>query len=168
MEKNSVHQKLMDEAYDKWDNNVIKNYPDFLKMVMKDLGKLYYHAVITGNFNYQVGNGGFSQWTYNNYAKSTINSLVIFLEDNFANNDIVIEVLDLLYEYDEIIGWIDDGINELKSNCISSEYFELFQEKLNEYEVENLSRLDDRYYKVSNEFMNILEDYFKREIEKMD
>ena len=57
------HQTLMNQAYKKWENNDIRR-EEFL-LLLSPVEKL---AVILGNFNYQVCNGGFSQWNYNDYS----------------------------------------------------------------------------------------------------
>ncbi len=63
------HQELMDRAYDRWqseDNNWSKQ--DFYDQ----LDAKERLAVFTGNFNYQVCNGGFGQWDGNGYASSEV------------------------------------------------------------------------------------------------
>lgn len=61
-------QGLMDSAYGKWNDEtgVLKgaSYETFLA----SLPTKERQAVLLGNLNYQVGNGGFHQWVANGYA----------------------------------------------------------------------------------------------------
>lgn len=57
----TFHQKVMDQAYDRWKQGT--HYRGFLL----SLGRLHRDAVVLGNLNYQVQNGGFSQWVENDY-----------------------------------------------------------------------------------------------------
>ena len=74
--KKDLHQSLMDSAYDKWkqnkdwNNDQFFNHLDYLERV----------AVVLGNLNYQVGNGGFSQWEGNGY-KETHSSFLLSLKN---------------------------------------------------------------------------------------
>jgi hypothetical protein len=164
-EKESIHQNLMEEAYKKWDDNdEIKKYLDFLDRVLKDLGEIHYQAVITGNLNYQVENGGFSQWDFNGYS-CCLNDLIQFFEESFLDNKIITKILNLLYECRDVVEWVDDGFMEIEK--ISYEYKEFFQEKLEEYKEESLSKLDSRYYEIGDKFMEILERYFKNELNEL-
>jgi hypothetical protein len=58
-----IHQCLMDTSYDLW-NNQKWSYREFLM----NLDPLHRSAVVLGNLNYQVCNGGFSQWMFNGYT----------------------------------------------------------------------------------------------------
>lgn len=103
----SFWQYIMDSAYDKWDHDNMKR-EDFLEQ-LTDYEKT---AVIFGNFNYQVENGGLSQWYFNNYSDD-LNSLIEFLKnsdfkkrneflsilDNFSDIKDAIEKLDILDDW---------------------------------------------------------------------
>lgn len=67
-DQEKVHQRLMNEAYDRWNSPPLqgKSYQDFL---MK-LTPIHRDAVVLGNLNYQVENGGFSQWLGNGYGET--------------------------------------------------------------------------------------------------
>jgi len=169
METNSeevehIHQKLMNKAYELWqkeENNNLK-YSDFLDMVSDELGENYFHAVITGNLIYQVENGGFSQW-YDNKYHVTIDGLRDFFESNFKNDSKEIkQIEDILSEVEEILNWLDDGKDCLKN--IGYEFREFFYEKLEEKVYDELSSLDDKFYKISEKLKEILEEYFKNKI----
>lgn len=83
----------MDEAYKKFKGNM--SYNDFIDN-LTEKEKL---AVLTGNLNYQVGNGGFNQWHLNEYSekgrelvlvvqshlKGVASKKVITILDDFSN-----------------------------------------------------------------------------------
>ena len=63
------HQELMDEAYDRWKKG--GDLENTSRIVFLD--KLTTHqrmAVVLGNMNYQVENGGWNQWVDNGYCTS--------------------------------------------------------------------------------------------------
>lgn len=58
----SKHQQIMSAAYDRWQGQ------DWSKeQFIAQLGPVEYEAVIVGNLNYQVENGGWMQWVDNQY-----------------------------------------------------------------------------------------------------
>lgn len=61
-------QALMDSAYSKWDHNDRITYGQFLEM----LDSKERHAVLLGNMNYQISNGGVQQWVDNGYALKAV------------------------------------------------------------------------------------------------
>jgi hypothetical protein len=155
----------MNKAYDLWSTEEGKklSYSDFLDVVSKKYGELYFHAVITGNLNYQVENGGFSQWHYNDYS-ITIDDLIIFFTNNFKDNNVIDKLKYILNEVVDTLNWLDDG-----KDCVKNlyDYKEFFIEKLEE-EIENdFNSLDVRYYEINKKLNEILEEYFKTEYEKI-
>jgi len=93
------HQQLMNEAYDKWSSNKEWNYSDFVS----NLDDLHRKAVLIGNMNYQVENGGWEQWYYNRYAEYA-DEVFKILED-FAKDypDIGGKVLNIFEEAIEVL-----------------------------------------------------------------
>lgn len=158
-EENSVHQKMMDESYEIWKKSSRLSYLDFLEKVNNELGDGYVNAVITGNLNYQVTNGGFYQWYDNRYYK-TIDQLIDFLKLNFENEKLVIKVISLLEEFKEELCFISIGLKECKK--LSHGYQEFLTESLDNKFQEKLENLDSEYYSINEDFMNILENYFKK------
>lgn len=65
MTTHTTIQSLMNQAYDFWKNEGKElDYNDFIKALPEKQAQ----AVIIGNLNYQVENGGFSQWAANGYS----------------------------------------------------------------------------------------------------
>lgn len=165
VEEESIHQKLMNKAYDLWSTEEGKelNYSDFLDVVSDKFGKLYFNAVITGNLNYQVENGGFSQWHYNDYS-ITLDDLIIFFTDNFKNNEVIDKLKYILNEVVDILDWLDEG-----KDCVKNlyDYKEFFIEKLEDQVQKELNQLDEKYYEINEKLNEILEEYFKTEYNKI-
>jgi hypothetical protein len=62
----SIHAKLMNEAYKWWNSKSFENgYDWFIENLPREDWRA---AVLLGNLNYQVENGGFEQWHYNGYV----------------------------------------------------------------------------------------------------
>ena len=158
VEEESIHQNLMNKAYDLWSTEDGKklSYSDFLDAVSDKFGKLYFDAVITGNLNYQVENGGFSQWHYNNYS-ITLDDLIIFFTNNFKDNNVIDKLKYILNEVADILNWLDEG-----KDCVKNLYNhkEFFIEKLEEEVENNFNSLDKRYYEINEKLNEILEEYF--------
>ena len=68
MENNSIAQKLMDEVYDKWNTEECRAM-NKLDVISHHFTPLHRAAVQFGNMNYQVNNGGFTQWHDNGYSE---------------------------------------------------------------------------------------------------
>jgi hypothetical protein len=165
-EEESIHQMLMNKAYDLWQTEVGKRlrYENFLDLINEKLGSIYYHAVITGNLNYQVENGGFSQWYFNGYH-ITIDDLICFFRDKFKDNKTINNLIDNLTDILETIDWYDEGKRCIKN--INYDYKDLFEEVLEEKFNNELSGFDDYYYKINDDINEILEEYFKTEYNKI-
>jgi hypothetical protein len=66
MERNSLTQNLMDEVYSKWNTEECRSMKR-LEVIEEFFTLLHRVAVQFGNMNYQVNNGGWSQWHGNGY-----------------------------------------------------------------------------------------------------
>ena len=93
VDDNSLWQQLMNAAYDKWQEQGRKceatskaagdvvarswTYAQFLR----ELSVAERRAVMLGNLNYQVENGGFAQWVDNGYASDSGSELLDILPE---------------------------------------------------------------------------------------
>lgn len=109
---NDLWQFIMDRAYEKWDKELSRE--EFLNL-LTPYEKI---SVQLGNFNYQIGNGGMSQWDLNCYS-SDIDDIESFVENcDFENKHIILtmitnfrgikESIDNLDRYDD---WYDEDYN---------------------------------------------------------
>ena len=76
-------QDLMNTAYERWQKNDDWSKDDF-RVSLDAWEKI---AVHTGNLNYQVENGGFSQWYFNNYYTPEVLDFLIELCDTVMKNE---------------------------------------------------------------------------------
>lgn len=125
-------QKVMTAAYDKWVHGMSHN-----KFVMS-LAPNERRAVVIGNLNYQVGNGGFIQWDDNQYSKN-----LSFLEDalEVINTDSSKQVLSIVKEF---------------MKCLEKQhkagYDSTYDDMANE--------CDNKYYAIQDKFLNDVESFF--------
>lgn len=159
-----VHQYLMNKAYEKWGENERISYSTFLDKVTNELGPLFFNAVISGNFNYQVQNGGFGQWDDNGYS-ITLDDLRTFFETNFKDNETIKNVLSIIEEVDETLCWVERGKSLV--NRMDYDYQDLFLEALEERQRNDMNVTNSKYYKISKKVEEILEEYFKNEYLKI-
>ena len=80
MNSRDIHQELMNEVYTKWREKEFAHM-DRLEIIDKFFDKKHKVAVQLGNLNYQVENGGFSQWFFNSYGDEDIDDLLEYLDD---------------------------------------------------------------------------------------
>jgi len=92
-------QALMNEVYDAWrkEENQGKGKWD----VLENFSEAHQMAVVFGNFNYQVENGGIHQWIYNRYFHDDGEKLVGYLEAGAALDERCQTILDTLYKLDQ-------------------------------------------------------------------
>lgn len=161
-------QSLMDEVYDFWQKSSLTR-----EEVLSKFSEKHQAAVRLGNLNYQVENGGFSQWECNEYNEDLEELLTICdrgialgLEDFKVIKELLVEYKEMpeyesdteetdcyscdgtgtIEEYDEDE---DEVINETCEECGGDGYFS--EETNNEDErAEIFDKLDDRYYALEN------------------
>ena len=148
--ENTLHQKIMDEAYSFWQSQEKMDYVTFID----SLDKKQKLAVLTGNLNYQVENGGFSQWHINEYSKKA--KELIELLTPLEGIEVVKEVIELVETAIDIIEEFDrpegSGFDE------DEEYYDEYHD--NEMH-SALDSLDTRYYSINEKFLNIIEEVLK-------
>lgn len=147
-QEKSVHQQLMDEAYDKWRNNKNWDYNEFVD----ELDIKHALAVLTGDLNYQVKNGGFSQWYFNDYASEAQRLLTLL--SFYKEEPVIAEVIQLVEKAVRIIDEYEIGIIRVKSQW--DYYAEEIEELENEMQ-DKFDELTDKYYEINDEFMKVME-----------
>jgi len=159
-------QLLMSEIYELQQDLKLKNEifskEAFLIIIEEELGELYRHVKIVGDFHYEILNGGFSQWYENGYSFS-IEELIDFFDEKFEGNETIKKLVNVIIEAYDIIEWIKEG-NSIVGGIDNFNYTEFFTECLEEKGCNDLERLDSRYYDISKDITNILEDYFKKKL----
>lgn len=147
----SIQQDIMDEAYKKFEDDI--GYGEFIgRLSTKE--KL---AVLTGNLNYQVGNGGFSQWDLNGYSDKghELIELVSKYVKGKASKQVIEIVQDVLNEIEDF----EINKNELEEDIEREEdadEVQMLQEELDELDIYT-DYFDKQYYKVEKAFLKEVE-----------
>lgn len=151
-----VWQGLMDQAYAKWQADGKKwSYRQFLA----NLDAVERKAVILGNFNYQVCNGGLQQWVDNGYATATARELLDILEEiNTENSRRVIKILQSLAPHVDMTCTENRGFGH--------NYWTHDEDGDREYGppawLEEIDALTDEYYEFYEQFTPEVEGYLAK------
>ena len=145
-EKHPVFQGLMDRAYNRWDDDASRE--SWLAGLEED----EVTAVHFGNMNYQVENGGWSQWVGNGYASLEV---ILFI-GNRMSRDLeqtpdVVRATQLLKEATPHIKNLID--------LITYSYSAEGAHSEEEYVTACLSDFNDRYYNINGGLMQAVENY---------
>ena len=90
-------QALVDEFYTEWQKDDKKDKWD----VLEGFSEAHQIAVTFGNFNYQVENGGLSQWVYNGYFHDDAEKFIEYLEVGAELDERCRTILDRVYKIDQ-------------------------------------------------------------------
>lgn len=151
-------QNLMNTAYNEWQKpNNNWTYRQFLNESTPAQRK----AILLGNFNYQVHNGGFMQWVDNGYGLHA-QELLDVLEQ--INTDLSKEVISLVKQIMPYIdfsqenrGWGDYWLKEEELHqryigCWEDEDEDLYEEE--DCQGSRVAQtLDSPYYKIADAFL---------------
>lgn len=160
-EKHPVWQSLVNVAYERWQpgNDLAgKSYEDFVG----ELPDIQARAVAFKNLNYQVHNGGFSQWHGNGYSSDS--DIILESLENFLDTDAGEELLDLMrIAYEDTISFFEGVKDEYveaarhigasRLHDFQNQFMEMVEEKM----YDELSDLDKRYYANSDQLMDDIE-----------
>jgi len=150
-----MHQELMDSAYEK--------YADHLSNEewMKILTPLEQKAVVLGNLNYQVENGGFVQWVDNGYY---LDSPLVKTCLKEMGTELALQVLKMVE--DVLVETIPDakrtGFCGKYWRCELKEDSWFGDDEDEDYEEPSHSSFeshDSEYYKINEQFMVEVEAY---------
>lgn len=125
-------QALMNAAYDRYQNGWSK------QQFNDQLDAKERIAVFIGNMNYQVGNGGFSQWMYNRYAtEETVGLIERKLQEvNSPEAQVVLHLLEIVrrnaVDYGWDLGTMDDD-DEFDGD-IDTEFYKVNEELMRQVE----------------------------------
>jgi hypothetical protein len=67
-QQGDYHQAIMNVGYNAYNKENIESAEDMFEYVESNFGKDFKMLIQIGNYNYQVGNGGHSQYWHNGYA----------------------------------------------------------------------------------------------------
>lgn len=157
-EAESIWQIHMNNVYDKWQQN--RNTP--YETILMRCNQVEFAAVLLGNFNHQVCNGGFEQWIDNGYA--TQGRQVLRILKDIARHPTTpsnkVEVLEGLYKrVQRLLMYVKPGCS--KNSGFGYEYWKHGLEKAGR---RYAKRHDNWYY--DQDFDEIFECYIS-EIDRM-
>lgn len=150
----------MDDAYDLW-----RSKPGISREDLFDLISFKHKAaVVLGNLNYQVENGGFAQWIDNGYClnihivKRVLEKFIKWENDGFEESKKHAQkVIDMLAEIEQYI-----DLNKEDRGCMGS-YLLNKDEDAEDEMGEMLNKYDAEYYAFSDFLFEGLEAWFKSE-----
>lgn len=146
---NTVWQQLMTSAYDKWQDGNVK-YERWLN----GLPRVEMDAVLLGNLNYQVENGGITQYVDNGYCSCNCHSLLSLLLR--INTPRSIELSDKLHNFCQKFVNVDKKVKSPYNNWLCECDDEIFDAAMQAASTE----FDNWYY--SDQF----HDEFMADVEK--
>ncbi len=138
MSKDNTHQLIMNKAYDRWQKNA-KVWDKFMFFDQLDFQERV--AVSLGNLNYQVENGGFSQWKYNGLADVHLDFLLRLDVDKNLYPEIS-KALELLSKFKKA----DEELSDKDNYSDDEDEDEEFENELERV----FDNLDTSYYKLEN------------------
>jgi len=127
-------QALMDDVYAEWQKEENKGKGKW--DVLEGFSEAHQIAVVFGNFNYQVENGGIEQWIYNGYFHDDAEKLTEHLEIGAKTDERCRTILDRIYKLDQYAqetdcdrdGYFydpdDDGESSFIGDAINCEAFD--------------------------------------------
>lgn len=129
----------MNQAYDFWKNEKPElSYNEFIKALPEKQAQ----AVIIGNLNYQVENGGFSQWASNGYSDQA-ERLKMYLR--LIATESAKLVHDTIEEFEE---YAEDYCED--------------DEDDDDFDYSTLRKLDNYYYSLNEQFLTDVEAWINR------
>jgi hypothetical protein len=138
-----LHQSLMDKAYDRWQNKGWSKEEFHDSLDAKER-----FAVHTGNFNYQVENGGFVQWWDNRYGTPATVDFLLRACDRI-NTSTALQVKELVKQFKSIMRDKDP-----RKHMDEGEWEDIYA-SLEE------AGLDKKYYEINEQFMKDCESHLK-------
>ena len=147
--RDDIRQSIMDVGYNKWkqvqEDRQLWEYTDMLYWVEGEYGQLARFIIQASKYHQQVINGGHLQYYDNDYASNKWNRYGEI--DNHLKMITLMETLDL---HNTILGKkVHQIMKDFDVSCDKQAYY-------NEYDLE---MLDDRYGKVSDQWLSYLDNY---------
>jgi hypothetical protein len=92
-------QALVDEVYNEWQTGENKHKGKW--DILNGFSAAHQIAVVFGNFNFQVENGGLDQWISNGYFRDDAEKLIEYLETSAELDNRCRTILDEIYKLDQ-------------------------------------------------------------------
>jgi len=178
-EKKSIHQDYMDRAYADYEQKAGRRKVDRALNNEPSLGSTHQNfldalseaeriAVVFGNLNYQIGNGGISQWIGNNYYADTAGIIADIAAEYGDRYPAIKAAAGIIGQIEDEVANIGDGnigVEDLDSNS----FVEQIQSAINDEEWNDLDRLlggtDYTQRRFERDCSQTLEDGFSIEVD---
>jgi hypothetical protein len=155
-------QAIMDRCYERWSHGDLKgsSYDSFIAALEPHDA----WAVVMGNLNYQVNNGGFLQWHDNGYS-SMSDTLIEALTN--VGTPAALEASTLITEAMDAIDLNEDAMSQLKKLGRYGEcdalltYEDLISDAIGKSLNDDLEPFDRRFYKVSDHLLKDVEEWVR-------
>lgn len=156
-----MHQELMDSAYEKFSDNL--NTAEWMTLLTEQEKK----AVVVGNLNYQVENGGFVQWVDNGYyLDSEILKKVLTDMDTENSKKILKMVEEVLAETNpnaKRIGFFGSyWLSDVENDDVYDEDEDSSFDNMPSHS--SFNNLDEEYYTLNEKFMEEFELFISKEV----
>lgn len=156
-EDNSLIQKLMNQSYERWQQNKTWTQKGF----WSQLSPIEKVAVYCGNLNYQVCNGGFMQWHYWNNYSDCWDELNDILER--IGTETVLKVRELANKYLGDCEDFEDSHEDCDEYSMSSKpegYCDICGIDFREEYPEDY---DSQFYEINGRFLEEVEEYLQKQ-----
>lgn len=165
-DKVDIHQKLMDESYDWWRSQEGMRQHQFIDKLSEQFTEFHKIAVILGNLNYQVCNGGFAQYDGNGYS-SNLDDVLSFLEEHKNYDPSFEEVMHICTEVYEELDFRRRVLEEI--NKMDYDVQDYVRDAVYHYPETSFNRMDNNYYQINDKFLEAInrwlsENYKAKEI----
>ncbi|WP_295021137.1 hypothetical protein [Sulfurimonas sp.] len=177
IEEDGYHQVILNIMYEHWQDNA-GSYKDTLEWYKNEYGELAQFAILIGKYNQQVCNGGHIQYFDNGYADGKSGfakqhdpdsplhqTLTVLFSQSGLRDNTSTAVFNILQEFrialDTKEFLEEDVYDEEGNHYLDRVNNDDYGEVINTH---YLSKLDKAYYEICDEFMAILEQYFKEKI----
>lgn len=138
----AILEPIMELAYTKWPKS--DGYDDFLF----EIGGIEKYVVLIGNLNYQVENGGFTQWADNGYGRHWQDVLRILEK---VGTDTAKQVATLVEKVGKQLRYNSRGVLDFSNTTSRSFYSDDDSDSEDEYP--DFSAEDDAFYAVNDQLM---------------
>ena len=148
-----THQAIMDIAYKEWQKHENQEYHHMLTWAAWNMGEWAKLAIMLGKYNQQVCNGGHRQYYDNGYASGS-GGFFTEKDSSMKTHGEMLTLMELA-NFDNPIWKIVYKIAKQMERYLDSD------------EEESEDDLDSQYYKINEEWMIYLNEYFTKIIKDM-
>jgi hypothetical protein len=152
-------QELMDEAYNRWQKGGDLHGVSRIEF-LDELQPVQRKAVLIGNLNYQVQNGGFDQWIGNGYALQALRVSALLKQIGTPTCLKVREMVEEILPFLNLDSREQGCLGSYLKSDLNRRRWDDEEECEDETEGHSFDHLDDKFYDLNEEFMKEVETFF--------